>query len=68
MVLAPCSWDCDDAIVHGEKLLIAMTAPKVPIAALRLNISEERSLNRAVVEFFMFVSIGHVSIAIDAAL
>jgi hypothetical protein len=58
MCLAPCSWDRDDEIVYGEILQVARTAANDATAALRLNISEDRGLRRAVVECSMLASIG----------
>jgi hypothetical protein len=54
MVLAP----CDDEIVPGARFEIARMAPNVRMADLRLNMAEDRGLNRATVERSMLVSIG----------
>jgi hypothetical protein len=46
--------DRDGEMDHGEKFMIAMTAPNVPIADLRLGIP----VISATSERFMLVSIG----------
>jgi hypothetical protein len=56
MVLAPFSSDRDGEIVHGVRLQIASTAPSIPIADRRSNISALRGNSRASVERFMMFS------------
>jgi len=45
-------------MAKGEKLMIAITAPNVPIADRRLNISVSRGSHRVTFESCMVCSIG----------
>jgi hypothetical protein len=68
MLIAP--WFCSDRdgeMAHGEKFMIAMTAPNVPIADLRLNNSVDCGSHRARLGRSMIVSIGSCQLRINAA-
>ena len=64
MLLAP----FDDEIVPGAILQIARMAPTVRITGLRLNMAEDRGLNRGAVEGSMLCLHRFVANAIDASL